>query len=201
MKKPPLFAKWLLARLAPSTSDSLLGDLEEEYTSGRSPLWYWRQTFNIVAAATSRQVRRHPALALRAVTLGWVFLWIFSEYLLRPISDLDHALFVRGVMDVRGWWPHSPAMLFLVWYLWCAASGWVIARFHDRQLLLVFVGTIMMYHLAILGPALMYVAQPSTKGFIMHTIVSLGLMPASILIGGLGVETRQMSAASKVSGQ
>ena len=74
------------------------------------------------------------------------------------------------------------------------------ARFHDRQLLLVFVGTIMMYHIAVLGPALMYVAQPSTKGFIMHTMVSLVLMPVSILIGGLCVEPRPVAAASKVPG-
>jgi hypothetical protein len=44
MKNPPKVATWLLRHLDLGThSDSLAGDLLEQYAQGRSWLWYWQQ--------------------------------------------------------------------------------------------------------------------------------------------------------------
>jgi hypothetical protein len=44
-REPPAFAVWLLERFAPrGRSESLLGDLFEEYQTGRSRRWFWRET-------------------------------------------------------------------------------------------------------------------------------------------------------------
>ena len=83
MREPPAIAAWLLKRFATARrSDSLLGDLFEEYQTGRSSGWYWRETFVallIAAHRESRELFSHRAtqvfLALLApcALLAWLF--------------------------------------------------------------------------------------------------------------------------------
>jgi hypothetical protein len=48
MRQPPALAAWLLRHLVSAyRSESLAGDLFEEYQTGRTPGWYWRE---VVAA-------------------------------------------------------------------------------------------------------------------------------------------------------
>jgi len=42
MKKPPALATILLNRLGPR-DQSIAGDVYEEYDTGRSKTWFWRQ--------------------------------------------------------------------------------------------------------------------------------------------------------------
>lgn len=44
-REPPPFAAWLLTTFVTTRrGESLLGDLFEEYQTGRTPAWYWRET-------------------------------------------------------------------------------------------------------------------------------------------------------------
>jgi hypothetical protein len=56
-RKPPLLATWLLERLGIANGNApLAGDLLEEFQSGRSGAWYWRQTFVAIATGMCRNV-------------------------------------------------------------------------------------------------------------------------------------------------
>jgi hypothetical protein len=50
LRRPPALANWLLDRLGYGRQNApLAGDLLEEFRSGRSAFWYWRQTLVVVA--------------------------------------------------------------------------------------------------------------------------------------------------------
>lgn len=50
--EPPRLAQWMLERCAPPRRDeALAGDLLEEFRSGRSTRWYWRQVLSAIAFA------------------------------------------------------------------------------------------------------------------------------------------------------
>lgn len=69
--QPPRFASWLLTRFASGPqSESMMGDLVEQYRSGRSAAWYWRQVVSAVLAGAGRDLRTHKLLTLRAVAFG-----------------------------------------------------------------------------------------------------------------------------------
>jgi hypothetical protein len=73
MRRPPAYATGLLMRLGPH-DESFIGDLVEEYASGRSRLWFWRQVMTAVLLTSARQVGAHPVRALVAVATGWATL-------------------------------------------------------------------------------------------------------------------------------
>jgi hypothetical protein len=137
----------LLTHLAPNAPGSLLGDLQEEYETSRSHWWYWRQALDAIGTATPRQARTHPVLALRAVIVGWAFLFVFLSYFMFPLSNLGEELFVRGVADVRRWWRNVPVLA--VFLLGSAGSGWIVTRLHDREMLLLYMATVVGWNLAI----------------------------------------------------
>ncbi len=68
-RRPPALANWLLDRLGYARQNAALaGDLLEEFRSGRSAAWYWRQTLVVVAngiANSGRELRPY-LLALSA---------------------------------------------------------------------------------------------------------------------------------------
>jgi hypothetical protein len=58
MRHPPKVATWLLRHLDLGThSESLAGDLLEQYAQGRNGLWYWRQ---VAAAVWTHTWRARP---------------------------------------------------------------------------------------------------------------------------------------------
>ena len=60
----------VLQRLA-SQADALAGDLQEEFLSGRSASWVWRQVMVAIVVSACRDLRHHPLLALSAVMVGY----------------------------------------------------------------------------------------------------------------------------------
>lgn len=68
---PPVLATWILERLIPGNrNDALSGDLLEEFRSGRSSGWYWRQA---LAAVANGCIREGSARSLLVV---FAALWI-----------------------------------------------------------------------------------------------------------------------------
>ncbi|MHB8814992.1 MAG: hypothetical protein ACYDAE_17205 [Steroidobacteraceae bacterium] len=83
-REPPAIAAWLLSRFAPTRrSESLLGDLFEEYQTGRSPAWYWRETFVALLIAAHREsrelfARRVPQVLLALLAPAALLVWCIA---------------------------------------------------------------------------------------------------------------------------
>ena len=184
MRHPPGTPTWLLTHLAPSTPASVLGDLQEEYEAGRSMGWYWRQVFRAIVTVTLRHVTVHPILAARAVFVGWAFLWVFFEYCWQLLLSPAEWLFVRGIADIRSWWPNIPASItHIIAPIGCAGAGWIVARFHKREMVLMFVMTVLAWNVA----GLMYAFRQGwgREGFLIGIFVNFAVVPVSILLGGV----------------
>ena len=58
VRMPPALAVWLLRHLGSGYhSESLAGDLLEEYQHEHTALWYWREVFVAICAARWRSIR------------------------------------------------------------------------------------------------------------------------------------------------
>jgi hypothetical protein len=73
---PPRLATTLLARFV--DNDALAGDLQEEYRSGRSAAWYWRQVVAAVVIAALRRGDWHELFAAQGLVMQWVMLGLVS---------------------------------------------------------------------------------------------------------------------------
>jgi hypothetical protein len=123
--KIPALAEWLLTRFGiPQRNESLMGDLAEESSSGRSALWLWRETTVAIAATVGRDIRNHKLLAMRAIAMGWALTWGWQRIvmLFQP----------PGGVRIQTLWAWSILVMF-TWSLWAAIVGWVIARTHRAQ--------------------------------------------------------------------
>jgi hypothetical protein len=58
VRKPPRLANWLLGHLGPARQNPpLTGDLVEEFRTGGSAAWFWRQTLVAILTGLARNVR------------------------------------------------------------------------------------------------------------------------------------------------
>jgi hypothetical protein len=174
----------VLLKLAPSTPGSLVGDLQEEYESGRSAGWYWRQVLRAVTVAIARQMHAHRWETVRGIVAGWVCLEIFGKYVFPTLVAPDDWLFVRGVTDIRPWWPDFTARQ--IWYVSapfaCASVGWIIARFHRRETVLIFVGTVLLWNLP---HFFVLIGELSIAQIIRDVLLVFVVFPLSTVAGGL----------------
>jgi hypothetical protein len=66
-----VLARWLLERFGvPQRNESLMGDLMEEWASGRSAFWLLRQTANAIGSMLARDIANHKLLAFGPSPLG-----------------------------------------------------------------------------------------------------------------------------------
>jgi len=123
--KIPALAEWLLTRFGiPQRNESLMGDLAEESSSGRSALWLWRETAAAITTTVGRDIRNHKLLAMRAIATGWLLTWSWQQIVL---------LFQPQVgVRVQTLWTWSALLLF-TWSFWPAIVGWAVARTHRAQ--------------------------------------------------------------------
>jgi hypothetical protein len=200
MRQPPRAAKWLLAQLAPSASDSLLGDLQEENEAGRSTQWYRRQVLRAITVGTIRGIQAHPIHTMRAVVIGWIVLTAFFYWLFYPVATLDEQLFVRGLVDIRRWWPNGPWFFMVSACIGHFVSGWVVARFHNRYTILLFLITVFVWNLWSFVAMITIGVTNLPDNQIRVWLINLFLLtPLSIVLGGLLAKRSHPSAASQVS--
>jgi len=132
MKQSPVVARWLLSRFTSCTPAALQGDLEEEFRSGRSSAWYWRQIVGAIVAGSITEARVHPFLVLRALASGWIVLLLFFACGDVMAQTLARYAWNWNRSDGYGygvWWPFHIAG-FVVSYVGFALSALMIARTH-----------------------------------------------------------------------
>jgi hypothetical protein len=135
MKTPPALATALLLRLGPH-DESFVGDLVEEYGSGRSRFWYWRQIVTAILLTSLRRVGAHPVQAAAAVAVGWTTLLLLffalgdrtAEALAGWLWDWDR----KTAYSTQVWWPFQITAAF-VSYAGFAISAWVVVRVSARH--------------------------------------------------------------------
>lgn len=64
---PPRFAGWLLQHIVSGDNEALAGDLLEEFRSGRSKFWFWRQVLAAIVIRFCTQLSIHRSTVLFAV--------------------------------------------------------------------------------------------------------------------------------------
>jgi hypothetical protein len=84
-RRPPALANWLLDRLGPARlNPPLAGDLLEEFRSGRSAAWFWRQTLVAIVTGFAKRARGSRRLLTgsvigRTAQVGVTFtLWLLQ---------------------------------------------------------------------------------------------------------------------------
>jgi hypothetical protein len=118
-RQPPRLANWVLDRFGVAASnEGLMGDLTEEYASGRSGLWYWKQTMAAVIVTVSRTVRREPLLVIRALVVECLYFFLATQAFYKPTA---YWLWSKWG---RTYWPAVWALGLLI----CGLGGWVVAR-------------------------------------------------------------------------
>ncbi len=135
MRKPPACATRLLLRLGPQ-DESFMGDLVEEYESGRSRLWYWRQVLSAVLLTSVTQIGAYPIRTLVAVVMGWATLLLAflalgdktAEALAGWLWNWDRPT----AYATQVWWPFQIAAV-LVSYTGFALSALAIVRLNRRR--------------------------------------------------------------------
>lgn len=127
--EPPSLATWMLEHLTPGDRDeALAGDLLEQFQSGRSGAWYWRQALHACVVGWTLNLRAR--LPLLVFALLWSMLApAWTAILDRILNDVR----VAGLM-----WhmdaPFSPLWRLLLWmplnvlYLWAGILLFVLSH-------------------------------------------------------------------------
>ena len=143
---PPPLATWLLERWGAVTSvDALIGDLTEQFSGGRSSVWYWRQTTAALGLGLFQTLRTHALSFMAAVLAGCAFnaLWllgsthVFARYFANLSRVRAHPWSTQGIEHLAGMQLSAMSNTVLT-----CLSVWLVThlhRVHRRAALLAFV--------------------------------------------------------------
>ena len=119
------FLRWLLC-----DNPSLIGDLLEERSAGRSRRWYYRQIIVGIARSMVTGVRRHPVLIVRAVVIA------ACSYLLLASATAIGAGFLYGYFFSPVEWsrmiPDDSWSAIPMVVIPSVLTGWLVARTNRR---------------------------------------------------------------------
>jgi hypothetical protein len=80
----PRLAMWLLKHACPgSDREALTGDVVEEFCTGRSPAWLWKQVLVAIAITVPTRIRRNWPLISYALAGAAITLATSNNYYLR----------------------------------------------------------------------------------------------------------------------
>ncbi|HEY2361557.1 MAG TPA: hypothetical protein VGK36_10600 [Candidatus Angelobacter sp.] len=193
-KHPPRLARWVLEHLITDEQKvALSGDLLEEFRSGRSIGWYWRQVAMAVIVSMARTLR-----------LNW-FALAFSALWVLPLPALE--IYVLREMQLvrffpQRWsypWPYSTICDFgltIGWkllYLWLGITFCQIffaiatRRTSVRQLVKGLCVSMAVYVTTYLAMLAYFLAFPHMYAVDLHRVnpISLVLKPGLMLINDI----------------
>jgi pimeloyl-ACP methyl ester carboxylesterase len=131
--RPIQSAKWMLEHLTDGTIDEALsGDLLEEFHSGRSALWYWRQVSSAIAIGAFGFVRRRATLL--AFSAVWAMLYPVWIRLLRHFEVGEISSKWTGLA-----WPYSSLVEILygvvpaVVFVWIGCAVYLLLSTTQRR--------------------------------------------------------------------
>lgn len=187
----PSVATWLLEHLTCGRrNDSLIGDILEEYRCDHSRAWFWRQAVGAIIVSFGTEIRANGLLALRAVTIGWVTLYL-GRFLLDSWPDMLSSPFDRRVPEAFDPLGHNGFIWWIFWIPVTAMSGWIVGRFHraHRAMVLIFSASVLFWDLRMLPwICTLCIDVFSNSRYLPYLISNLAgftLPPASILAAGL----------------
>ena len=88
MARLPFLASFLLERLGPA-DEALVGDLVEEYQTGRSRLWVWYQVVTAILLHTARTLRAHRRRSTAGILCGWLIMFVWEQMVARTIEGVS----------------------------------------------------------------------------------------------------------------
>jgi hypothetical protein len=94
VKQPPRLATALVCRLI-EHPESAVGDLIEQFQSGKSTLWFWYQVIGVIGQALIRDIQQNPLIAA-AVLMGGVVVTVFEPLVTFAVLTFDEQLFAVG---------------------------------------------------------------------------------------------------------
>jgi len=139
MRRPPALANWLLARFG-SVDDGLVGDLYQEWSSGRSSAWFWYQTLSAVACATFREIRDRPWRTCSAPLLGWsvaAMVFLAGDTIADGLAGLIWDWNRQAAYANHHWGPFYVGAV-LVTFGGFGISAWLVTRAYGRNPVILF---------------------------------------------------------------
>jgi hypothetical protein len=195
MKQPPRLATALLCRLADPT-ETVLGDLVEQFQSGKSTPWYWQQVASVITQKVLGDIRQSPALFVGVMATGPILTVLAPSMITATIRiiRLDRWLFVRGFgwfylngyglprsMTTHPWWIAAALYVLL---------GWCVGRISQRRqaaMVSMFASSIFISDVALLSYVLTTKSEDFDNGYYLTQMVvfSLVILPLAALFGGI----------------
>jgi hypothetical protein len=197
----PRAATWLLERLGNgSRFEPLIGDLVEQFASGRSRFWFWRQATGALAHHVLEVLRTHALSFTAAVLAGCALNWLwqfgcsfaFQSVYVNLAAVKQHPWAFGAVARLAGMQANMAAE-----YALCFTSAWLVTRLHrahQRAVLLAFTAVI-------IAQSLPSIAQPMDgapdSGFVVYLathVILTAVRVACTLVGGLlAIRTRRLA--------
>jgi len=177
---PPKVATWLLTRLSTARrSESLIGDLHEQFTTGgRSQAWYWRQVVIALALSALQTIRTHALSFMTAIAAGWLAMlaW-FAMNMSMTGSHVYAFKFVHSTLGITN--GHT---IWMTIYFFTAAmrvilfalAGWLAVRLHRAHPYAVAITLIASAFVVRLVPWRTYKAFDFDTMFLIHKVTALG---------------------------
>jgi hypothetical protein len=189
---PPKLAIALLKRLAPGRDD-LAGDLVEQFRSGKSNVWLWRQVLGTILATTWLNWRTDRLGALKAVALGWAamlaFFFVAGDVLAHSADQtVPRLLSYLGANRAGALWLESLRYVPPT-VIGCVLSGWIVGR-----PVLFYAASVFLALLAGVTAIAWYAAPVAVPHTLFYVIIlalpywwwsGLLIVPLLIMIGGL----------------
>lgn len=182
-------ALWLLEHFR--VPESIVGDLVEEHSLGRSVTWVWRQVVGAIARMMLRDLRTHWGLAMRALLTGWLVGLILSpirQPLIGWISG-DWSRTVEGTLWSMFGFPVLPLPFIIVMSVTLIVTGWIIARLHrghEMSMVLVYTSALLLFYGFGFANSLGRGLQSfGVSGLIVNSVFPFIVSPILIVIGGL----------------
>jgi hypothetical protein len=197
--RPPKLATFLLERLA-GGEPILLGDLEEEYRSGRSRWWYWREALHVVVWSLVGAIRRHPIQFLRAIA-GLVIANGVAGFALSASAPFLSSLVMRRMPG----WIYGPYQVYTL--AWIAltlpittVAAWSMARLHPNVRVPATLVVVMWSVLNITGDAELHrlwqnMPEPRFVPYLLRHVLGILMWLAAMVVGGMFLPVRVRKSA------